>query len=153
MADYIKWIREKIGHEKIFLNFATACIVNENNEVLLQKRGDCNKWGLPGGALELGESAEEALIREVKEETGLDVRVEKLLGVYTKYLYKYNNGDEAQTISIVFLCKSIGGKLHIDYKETLDLRYVKLDKLPTLFNKVNQDIIEDYLNGKSCVFR
>ena len=56
--DYIKWIRGKVGHEKIIIVYAGGCIFNENGEVLLQKRADCNKWGFPGGALELGETPE-----------------------------------------------------------------------------------------------
>lgn len=56
--DYIRYIREKVGHDLIFLNFAGGIIYNEQNEILLQKRGDRNEWGLPGGAMELGESLE-----------------------------------------------------------------------------------------------
>ena len=73
--DYIKWIRGKVGHEKIIIVYAGGCIFNEKGEVLLQKRTDCNKWGFPGGALELGETPQMAAKREVKEETGLDVKV------------------------------------------------------------------------------
>ena len=153
MTEYIKWIREKIGHQKIFLNFTAACIVNENGEILLQKRGDFKGWGFPGGALELGESAEEALIREVKEETGIDIKIEKLLGIYTKYFCRYPNGDEAQTILFVFVCRPTTNKLYIDHKETLDLQYVKQNELPTLFNKQHQDALQDYLNGRLGVFR
>ena len=49
--DYIKWIRGKVGHEKIIIVYAGGCIFNKKGEVLLQKRADCNKWGVPGGAL------------------------------------------------------------------------------------------------------
>ena len=52
--NYVKWIRSKVGHEKIILVFAGGCIFNERGEVLLQRRGDSNKWGFPGGAVELG---------------------------------------------------------------------------------------------------
>ena len=68
MGDYIKYIREKVGHNCIFLNFVGACIRNEKNEILLQNRGDGRGWGFLGGAIELGESFEEAVKREVKEE-------------------------------------------------------------------------------------
>ncbi len=56
--NYIQWIRSKVGHEKIILVFAGGCIFNDKGEVLLQRRGDTNKWGFPGGAIELGETPE-----------------------------------------------------------------------------------------------
>ena len=57
MANYIKELREKVGHDYVFLNFAGGCVFNKDGEVLLQKRGDFNAWGFPGGAMEIGESA------------------------------------------------------------------------------------------------
>lgn len=51
--NYIQWIRSKVGHDKIIFIFAGGCIFNEKKEVLLQRRGDSNKWGFPGGAIEL----------------------------------------------------------------------------------------------------
>lgn len=71
--NYIKWLRSKVGHDKVILVFAGGCIFNDKGEVLLQKRADSNKWGFPGGVIELGETPQMAAIREVKEETGLDV--------------------------------------------------------------------------------
>ena len=79
--DYIKWIRSKVGHDTIFLNFVGGVIWDQKGHVLLQRRADKNKWGFPGGAMELGESASEAAIREIKEETGLDVEVSQLIGI------------------------------------------------------------------------
>lgn len=70
-----------VGHEPQILNFAGRILVNEKNEILLQKRSDFNLWGLPGGAIEFGESAEEACVREFWEETGLKVKVKSLLEV------------------------------------------------------------------------
>lgn len=153
MPNYIRWIRSRIGHENIFLNFSGACIVNEKGQVLLQKRGDFNAWGFPGGALELGESAEEALIREVREETGLTVRVEKFIGAYTKYFARYPNGDESQTILFAFLCTPVGGKLFADGKETKELAYFDKESIPELFNEQHTDILHDYLSGASGVCR
>ena len=69
--NYIRWIRSKVGHDKIILVFAGGCIFNEKREVLLQRRGDTNMWGFPGGAIELGETPEMAAIREAKEDTYL----------------------------------------------------------------------------------
>ncbi len=93
MKDYIRFIREKVGHQCISLNFVGAVVKNKKNEVLLQNRGDERGWGFLGGAIELGESFEETLIREVKEESGYEVKIEKLIGVYGNYIDKYPNGD------------------------------------------------------------
>ena len=141
--DYIKLIRGKVGHEKIILVFAGGCIFNEDGEVLLQRRGDSNKWGFPGGAIELGETPQQAAIREVKEETGLDVEVGRLIGVYTDCDMTYPNGDRAQSIAIGFEMSVVGGKLRCDGSETLELRYFPLDDMPELFCKQHEDILAD----------
>ena len=71
--DYIQNIRKKVGKDKIILNF-TCGILSQSGKILLQKRADKGTWGLPGGAIELGESALEALVREFYEETGIEIR-------------------------------------------------------------------------------
>ena len=103
--DYIQNIRKKVGKDKIILNF-TCGILSQSGKILLQKRADKGTWGLPGGAIELGESALEALVREFYEETGIEVRAEKLLNVYTKYSDSYPNSDEAQVLTILYLVSS-----------------------------------------------
>ncbi len=152
MADYIRWIRARVGHEPILLNFAGAIIPDEQGRVLLQRRGDRGVWGLPGGALELGESAEEAVIREVREETGLEVRVERLVGVYTKYFDTYPNGDQAQTIVFAFACSAVGGPLRVDGGETLELRYFAPDEAP-IYNEQGRDAVADWAAGRVGRYR
>ena len=97
--------QKKLEKDKIILNF-TCGILSQSGKILLQKRADKGTWGLPGGALELGESALEALVREFYEETGVEVRWKKLLNVYTKYSDSYPNGDEAQVLIILYLVSS-----------------------------------------------
>ena len=142
-ANYIKWIRSKVGHEKIILVFAGGCIFNEKGEILLQRRGDTNKWGFPGGAIELGETPEMAAVREAKEETGLDVKVGKLIGIYTDCDMKYASGDEAQSICIAYELKVTGGELFCDKDETLELKYFPLNGLPELFCKQHEELADD----------
>lgn len=145
--NYIQWIRGKVGHEKIILVFAGGCIFNEKGEVLLQKRGGSGKWGFPGGAIELGETPEMAAIREIKEETGLDVQIKRLIGVYTDIDMVYPNGDQAQSICIAYEFSVSGGKLVCDQHETLELKYFSLDAMPELFCKQHEELFCD-IKGK-----
>ena len=73
--EYWKMLRDKVGNMPIMLMAAGVIIQNKAGEILLQKRSDSNKWGIPGGMLDYGESAEEAAIREVHEETGVDAAI------------------------------------------------------------------------------
>lgn len=153
MADYIRWLRGRVGAAPLQLNFAATC-VREGDRVLLQRRGDHDAWGFPGGAIELGESAAEAAIRETREETGLDVEIVNLLGVYTKYEHTYPSGDVVQPMTVFFRCRPTGaGSLQSDGIETLELRYFPVHDLPDLFNPQHEDAATDLRAGRSGVFR
>ncbi len=141
--NYIKFIRSKVGHEKFFLNCVAAAILNDTGKVLLQKRSDRNTWGFPSGVMELGESFSESLKREVKEETGLNVDIIRLLGVYSDYFDEYPNGDKAQPIVIFFLCKAKSGNLTVDNDETLELKFFSKEEMPTLVNQQHIDMFHD----------
>jgi mutator protein MutT len=151
--DYIKWIRSKIGTEMIFLNFSGAIIKNEHGKILLQRRQDRNVWGFPGGAMELGESAEETARREVEEETGLIIAINSLIGVYTKYFDEYPNGDKAQTISLFFSGQISGGRLIASNEESIELKFFNPDEIPELFNQQHIDAYNDFINNRSGVYR
>ena len=138
--NYIQWLRSKVGHEKVILAFAGGCIFNERGEVLLQRRGDSNKWGFPGGAIEIGETPQMAAIREAKEETGLDVEAGRIIGVYTDLDMRYASGDRAQSIVIAYELIPAGGELYCDRVETLELKYFSRDEKPELFTKSHEDL-------------
>lgn len=140
--DYIKTLRQKVDHEPIILNFAGGILVNDQNEILLQKRSDFDAWGLPGGALEFGESAPKACVREFLEETGLKVRTKSLLGVSTNFIQHYPNQDVAQAVTVE-LVEKMSKEIS---SETLDLKYFSKDKLPKIFNKQHQIFIDHYFN-------
>lgn len=142
VKNYIKTLRQKGGHEPIILNFAGGILANSKNEILLQKRSDFNAWGLPGGALEFGESALKACVREFLEETGLKVRTKSLLGVSTNFIQHYPNQDVAQAVTVE-LVEKMSKEIS---SETLDLKYFSKDKLPKIFNKQHQIFIDHYFN-------
>ena len=92
--DYISYIRSKVGHDKVILNFAGGILTDEGGRVLLQLRGDKKTWAIPGGAVELGETSLQAAVREFYEETGIAVEAKRLLNVYTNFDESYPNGDK-----------------------------------------------------------
>ena len=154
--NYIQNIRKKVGKDKIILNF-TCGILSQSGKILLQKRVDKGTWGLPGGALELGESALEALVREFYEETGVEVRVEKLLNVYTKYSDSYPNGDEAQVLTILYLVSS-ETSISINFftsDETLELGFFDHSDIQNIaiVNQQHQDMINDFFENKFPIDR
>ena len=154
--NYIQNIRKKVGKDKIILNF-TCGILSQSGKILLQKRADKGTWGLPGGALELGESALEALVREFYEETGVEVRVEKLLNVYTKYSDSYPNGDEAQVLTILYLVSS-ETSISINFftsDETLELGFFDHSDIQNIaiVNQQHQDMIDDFFENKFPIDR
>ncbi|WP_240397199.1 NUDIX hydrolase [Lactobacillus crispatus] len=142
VKNYIKTLRQKVGHEPIILNFAGGILANSKNEILLQKRSDFNAWGLPGGALEFGESAPKACVREFLEETGLKVRTKSLLGVSTNFIQHYPNQDVAQAVTVE-LVEKMSKEIS---SESLDLKYFSKDKLSKIFNKQHQIFIDHYFN-------
>ena len=101
---------------------AQAVIFDDAGRVLLNHRRDCDFWNLPGGGVESGEAPWQAVVREAREETGLEVAVERLVG-----LYSWLHEDD---IIFVFLCHVTGGALITHTDETDDARYFALDALP-----------------------
>jgi len=95
-------------------------VTDDNGKIVLHKRSDNHLWSLPGGAMELGESIEQTIIREVKEETGFDVQVIKCIGIYTDphHVIAYSDGEVRQQFSICFACKIIGGEIAVSSEST-----------------------------------
>ena len=134
MSGYYKNLRDKIGSELIFIPSVAAIIHNDLGEVLLQNKGNGEKWSLPAGAIELGEAPAEAIVREVKEETGLEVVPNKILGVYggKDFRYQYPNGHQVEYNVVIFDCVIQSGELCPIDDETTELRYFSPDTMPEL---------------------
>ena len=110
----------------------SAVIFDRRGCLLLQQRSDGGQWGLPGGSMEIGESAAQAVAREVREETGLDVRPRRLIGVYSDpalQVVRYPDGNVWHYVSLCFECTVRGGTL-TTCDETLALDYFPLRRLP-----------------------
>src|SRR6266436_3407661 len=122
-----------------------ALIFDDQGRVLLGLRRDIDWWNLPGGGMEAGETVDEALRREVREETGLEVEIGQLVGVYSK--------PQKQEVVLAFRCRVIGGTLQ-PTEEARESRYFAPDALPTNTLPKHRQRIEDaLLNSPSAIIR
>ncbi len=122
-----------------------ALIFDENQRILLAHRRDIDWWNIPGGGMEYGETLDDAVCREVREETGLEVEVERLVGVYSK--------PQKQEVVLTFCCHVIGGVL-TETEESRECRYFSPDNLPlNTLVKHRQRIEDALLNAPHAVLR
>lgn len=146
MNDYLKNIRKLVGSGCIYLPGVRAIILNEAGEVLLQRRTDMPLWGLPAGAVELGETALEALRREVWEETHLDVLQAESMALYSgpSQRFKYPNGDEIQCFSVAFIVRDWSGTPRADGVEGSEVRFWSLNDLPQELVTIHARTLTDF---------
>lgn len=104
----------------------TAAVLNDEGQILLIHKVDNDLWALPGGGHNAGESITTTVVREVREETGLDIEVERLVGTYTdpRHVMAYDDGEVRQQFSLCFGARWVGGSPHEDGTETKEVRWV-----------------------------
>ena len=144
-VDYIHALRKITGPRKLILNCAGALIVRDG-KILLQRRTDNGKWGLIGGLLEMNETYEEAALREIREETGLEVRLESFLGIFHNHNMVWGNGDAAHVIAAMYTASIVSGEPRID-EESYELRFFGRDELPELFAEDHIAALKAYFDG------
>ncbi|MET2714802.1 NUDIX domain-containing protein [Streptomyces harbinensis] len=112
---------------------ASAVVTNEHGDILLQRRRDSGLWALPGGGMEMTESLPGAAIREVKEETGLDIEITGLVGTYTDphHIIAYTDGEVRRQFNICFMARVTGGRLAIS-DESTELSFFSRNELKSL---------------------
>jgi ADP-ribose pyrophosphatase YjhB (NUDIX family) len=111
-----------------------AIVTNDAGRVLLIKRTDNGNWSLPGGAMDLGETIKQATVRETVEETGINVEITGINGIYTdpKHVLHYTSNDEVrQEFSVVFTARALNGE-PTPSNESSQVEWVSLDELDSL---------------------
>lgn len=130
---------------------ASAVVTLPDGKIVLHKRVDNNEWSLLGGGMEYGESISETILREVKEESGLCCRIEKLIGVYTnpKHVIAYSDGEVRQEFSVCFHCEADAGLITVS-DESKEVKAFDVNEIENLCLHPAQRIrIDDYLRGEA----
>ena len=132
----------------------TAIVPNDQGKLLLVHKTDNDLWALPGGAMDVGESMADTVVREVKEETGIDVEVTGVVGIYTNpnHVMAYDDGEVRQQCSICFTTRPLGGRLATS-SETSEVAWVAPDQLDTLNMHPSMRLrIDHYLERRSAPY-
>ncbi len=144
--EYLLELRKLVGLRPLLMVGAAALIVDEQDRLLLRKRSDSGCWGLPGGAVELGEAVETAARRDVREETGLELGELALFGVFSgpELFYRYPNGDEVYNVTIVTLTRDWRGEVRLNGEHT-DWRWFDPEDIPENNSPPIQPVIEQFV--------
>ncbi len=128
----------------------TAVVTDPDGRILMVHKTDNDLWALPGGGMDLGESIADAAVRETKEETGIDIEVTGLIGVYTnpRHVLAYDDGEVRQQFSLCFITRMLGGTLRTS-SETKEVQFVAPADLDSLNIHPSMRLrIDHYLEGR-----
>jgi ADP-ribose pyrophosphatase YjhB (NUDIX family) len=143
---YVESMREWVGSRRIFVPGVRVLIVNDAGEVLLQRRTDIRQWGLPAGAVELDESAADAVTREAAEETSLRVLDMEPMALYSgpDQRFTYPNGDEVQCFTLAVIVRRWEGQPRPDGAEGSEVRFFPRSQLPADLVSIHRRTLDDY---------
>ena len=127
---FILELREKIGHDLLWLTGITGVVLDGEQQVLLVRRADNGRWSLPAGILEPGEQPALGLIREIHEETAVETEIVRLVSIDALPPSSYPNGDQVQYLDLCFHCRPLRGTPQVNDEESLEVAYFPLNALP-----------------------
>lgn len=132
MPHFVRELRAMIGHHPLWMAGITAVVLDDDGRLLLGRRADTGRWALITGILDPGEQPADGAVRECWEETGVDIRVERLTSVTVSEPVVHANGDQAQYLELTFLCRAVGGEARVNDDESLEVAWFAMDDLPEL---------------------
>ncbi|MEV7607016.1 NUDIX domain-containing protein [Paenarthrobacter sp. NPDC089322] len=130
--EFVLKLREKIGHDPLWLPAVRGVVFDDDGRVLLCQRADNGHWTLITGILEPGEHPAPGLVREIFEETAVVAETERILAVGVVGPVTFPNGDECDFLDITFRCRYISGEAKVNDDESIDVGWFKLDELPDM---------------------
>jgi 8-oxo-dGTP diphosphatase len=130
-SDYVKKLRAHVGHDLLMFPTVSAVVLNDRGEILLGQRSDNHQWSVIAGLIDPGEQPADALVREVDEETGVQVKIERLAGVALHEVV-YPNGDRCHMVNTWFRCRAVGGEARVNDTESIAVGWFAPEALPEL---------------------
>ncbi len=128
IPDFIVELRAMVGHHHLWLPGVTA-VVRRDDELLLVQRADNGAWTPVTGIPEPGEEPAVSAVREVREETGVTARVDRLASTWVHGPITHANGDEATYLDLTFACTWLAGDAHVADDESRDVAWVRREHL------------------------
>ncbi|HEY9005676.1 NUDIX domain-containing protein [Ohtaekwangia sp.] len=140
---------------KQILPSVAAAIFNEQGEILLQKRKDVNQWCVISGHVEFGETVQEAILREIREEANVAAEIVRFIGIYSTpgsstYVYHDRVVQYVTSYFEVRLLEPLA--LHFSNSETQELKFFSVDTIPADMALINPHWLSDALNRNGSVF-
>ncbi|SCG16509.1 8-oxo-dGTP diphosphatase [Micromonospora echinofusca] len=129
ISPYVARLRAHVGHDLLLLPGVSAVVRDDAGRVLLARRADNGLWSVPAGLIDPGEQPADAVVREVYEETGVRVRIERLAGLATHPVV-YPNGDVCEYLNVWFRCRAVGGEPRVNDDESIDVAWFDPTDLP-----------------------
>ncbi|WP_049573188.1 NUDIX domain-containing protein [Nonomuraea sp. SBT364] len=134
MSPFLARLRDKVGSELLMLPSVNGCVFDGSGRLLVARHGDIGLWATPGGGVDPDERPEDAVVRELREELGIEVEVRGLIGAYggPDFRTLYPNGHQVAYVIITYACAIVSGTPTPDGDEINDARWVTEPELAGL---------------------
>lgn len=134
ISPYLRSLRERVGHDLLLLPAVSAVIRDGDGRILLARSQGDDQWALIGGGMEPGEEPFDAIVREIREELGVEAAVERIIGAYggEGMFITYPNGDRCAYVTTAYECYLAHGELSLEEDELRDAAWFAPADIPGL---------------------
>jgi 8-oxo-dGTP diphosphatase len=139
MSPYVRKLRDQVGHDLLMFPTVSAVVVRDDGAILLCRRADNLVWVIPAGMIDPGEQPADAVVREVIEETGVEIALDGVAGV-ALHEVTYPNGDLCHMLNTWFRAHPVAGEARVNDEESVAVEWFARDALPPVSDYVRHSI-------------